>query len=69
MITAALIIFLVVTLAGLIAVERAVRHAKPGYEDETGFHFESQAVVPAPVAVEKRQVRRFRPSRGLTHAA
>jgi hypothetical protein len=69
MITAALIVILAVTLVGLIAVERAVRHAKPGYEDETGFHFESHAVVAAPVAVEKRQVRKFRPSRGLTHAA
>jgi hypothetical protein len=69
MITAALIFFLFVTLVGLVAVERAAKHAKPGYEDETGFHFESHAVVAAPVAVEKRQVRRFRPSRGLTHAA
>jgi hypothetical protein len=69
MITAALIIFLFVTLLGLVAVERAVRQAKPGYEDETGFHFESPAVIPVPVPVEKRQVRKFRPSRGLTHAA
>jgi hypothetical protein len=69
MITAALIFFLFVTLVGLVAVERAARHAKPGFEDETGFHFESPVDAPAPVVVEKRQIRRFRPSRGLTHAA
>jgi hypothetical protein len=68
MITAALIFVLIVTIAGLVAIERAVRNARPGYEDETGFHFETDSA--APVVVQKRVAvaHKIRPARRLTHA-
>jgi hypothetical protein len=65
MITIALIFLFIVTISGLVAIERAVKNARPAYEDETGFHFESDDRV---VATENLPVRRphlqrtFRPS-------
>ncbi len=65
MITTALILLLVVTISGLVAIERAIKHARPGYEDETGFHFETEAPELAVVAERApraaRQSRTFRP--------
>jgi hypothetical protein len=64
MITTALIFLLVVTIAGLVAIERAVKNARPAYEDETGFHFETEtpemAVVPVRVPIELRPSRKIR---------
>jgi hypothetical protein len=65
MITTALILLLVVTVSGLVAIERAIKNARPGYEDETGFHFEGETLQMAPV-VERapralRPTRKFRP--------
>jgi hypothetical protein len=66
MITTILLFSLVVTVAGLIALQRAVKNAKPGYEDETGFHFES--AEPQTVVIEKRSRAKVRLNRGLKHA-
>jgi hypothetical protein len=61
MITTVLIFLLVVTIAGLVAIERSVKHARPGYEDETGFHFETEA--PEILTLAKRAPSGLRPSR------
>jgi hypothetical protein len=62
MITTALIFLLVVTLAGLVAIERAVRNARPAYEDESGFHFEAVAIE-ATTVIANTETRRQRRSR------
>jgi hypothetical protein len=66
MITIALLFLLIVTISGLVALERAVTHARPGYEDETGFHFQAEVVQPIPVENQEqhrpRQPHTFRPA-------
>jgi hypothetical protein len=66
MITTALIFLLVVTIAGLVAIERSVKNARPGYEDDTGFHFEAETPQMAVVANRApgglRPSRKFRPA-------
>jgi hypothetical protein len=59
MITTILLFSLVVTVAGLIALQRAVKNA-------TGFHFES--AEPQTVVIEKRSRAKVRLNRGLKHA-
>jgi hypothetical protein len=53
MILSSLTLLFLVSLAAVFALRRAVKNAKPGYQDATGFHFESPA--PRMVVIEARR--------------
>jgi hypothetical protein len=67
MILSSLTLLLLVTLAAVVALRRAVKNAKPGYEDATGFHFETPA--PRTVVIEARRSSLHQEGRRIRSAA